>query len=166
MGPRHNTFLTIPLTLAVMVSISFSIPAGCHPSDDGYCFESISKISGIPAELLMAISYVESNHTPDAINFNKNGSVDYGHMQINSIWVSLVGNVYLELNDPCLCTTIGAYILSDCIGRYGYNTDAISCYNTGRPLKQLSGERKKAAQNYIKKVSKRYKLMKPEASDR
>ena len=159
----RKIFLTILLALAVVASVFFSLPEKAQASDDEYCFESVSKISGIPAELLMAISYVESNHKADAINFNNNGSVDYGHMQINSLWVSLVGEVYMQLNDPCFCTSIGAYVLSDCIGRHGFNTDAISCYNTGRPLHKLEGDRRKAAQSYINKVSKRYELLKSKA---
>jgi soluble lytic murein transglycosylase-like protein len=128
--------------------------------EDPYCFEQTSKQSGIPSALLQAISYVESNHNADAIHLNVNGSLDYGHMQINSIWISKLGETYLKLDDPCYCTKAGAWVLYGCIKRYGLNENAISCYNTGRALNNLSGQRRKDAERYVRKVKRQYVLIK------
>jgi hypothetical protein len=85
-------------------------------------------------------------------------------MQINSLWVSQLGETYLDLNDPCYCTQVGAYVLLGCINRHGYTADAISCYNTGRALDQLSGRKKIAAEKYVLNVLDRYKFITSGAS--
>lgn len=165
---RLKVFFTIALVFAATISVSVFLyvqPATptTNPSDP-YCFELTSKQSGIPAALLKAMSFVESRHKTDAINVNTDGSIDYGHMQINSLWVSQIGETFLDLNDPCFCTKVGAYVLLDCINRHGYNADAISCYNTGRALDQLSGSKKAAAEDYVKKVFDRYQTITPGVS--
>ena len=66
----------IILTLLLMPSI-----AGAA------CFEQAAQRYQVPVELLKAISTVESNGNPNAVNKNKNGSVDIGHMQINDWWL-------------------------------------------------------------------------------
>ncbi len=80
-------------------------------------------------------------------------------MQINSWWVLRIGENYLELEDPCYCTKVGAWILMDCVKSYGDNADAISCYNTGKSLKALDGDRQMAAKRYVKKVINRYNYL-------
>jgi soluble lytic murein transglycosylase-like protein len=143
--------------LFITVTILFLSTCTSGRSDDsGYCFDAAGERFGIQPELLEAISYVESRHTSDALNENKNGSLDYGHMQINSVWVSKIGKAYIALDDPCFCTEVGAWILSGCIERYGYNSNAISCYNSGKPLAKLSGKTKTAVKNYIRRVEERY----------
>lgn len=160
---RLKQWITIILVFVTVLSVSgFLYARSTTPTAspaDPYCFELTSEISGIPSALLQAVSYVESRHETDAVNFNRNGSVDYGHMQINSLWVSQIGETYLDLNDPCYCTKVGAWVLSGCINRYGYTADAISCYNTGRALDQLSGKKRAVAENYVKKVADRYELI-------
>ena len=131
--------------------------SNCQSNDDTYCFDSAGESYGIDSDLLKAISYVESRHEQNALHVNKNGSLDYGHMQINSLWVAELGQTYTALNDPCYCTKVAAWILADCIDRYGYNSDAISCYNSGRPLYRLTGETRKNVKTYVKRVEKRFK---------
>jgi soluble lytic murein transglycosylase-like protein len=127
---------------------------------DNYCFESAAESFGVDPEILQAISYVESRLMPSALNANTNGTVDYGHMQINSLWVSEIGLTYTLLDDPCFCTKVGAWILSGCIDKYGYNSNAISCYNSGRPLSKLSGKQRKKTEAYVRKVEKVFKILK------
>ena len=130
-----------------------------HSDETGYCFGAAGERFGIEPELLQAISYVESRHKSDALHENKNGSLDFGHMQINSLWISKIGKTYIALDDPCYCTKIGAWILSGCIERYGYNSDAISCYNSGKPLSKLSGKTKTSVEDYVARVEKRYQQL-------
>jgi soluble lytic murein transglycosylase-like protein len=144
------------LSLLILVCVT-----SCRAEEDGYCFDEAGKDFGISPRLLEAISWTESRHDPSAININANGSTDFGHMQINSLWVSVIGETYLELDDPCYCTTVGAYILSGCIDRYGYNSDALSCYNSGRPLAKLKGETRNRVITYVKRVEARYMQLKP-----
>ena len=95
-----------------------------------YCFDEAGKEYRISPVLLWAISKQESAFNPRAINRNKNGTYDYCHMQINSSWASIVGeSVWASLSDPCQCTMVGAYILSQCIRRYGNTWQAVGCYH-------------------------------------
>lgn len=112
----------------------------------------------IDSVLIESISWVESRHDPKALGHNPN-SVDYGHMQINSYWIEYLGEDYLDLDDPCYCTQIGTEILSDCINSYGYNRDALSCYNSGKPIYKLGPKVKERVLDYIRKVESRYNTL-------
>ncbi len=112
---------------------------------DPFCFEEAAMKYSINPKLLRAISLVESNHNNNAINWNKNGSYDYCHMQINSSWYKTIGHErWMSIANPCSCTMVGAEILKKCIDRYGYTWEAIGCYNA-------VSKNKRAA--YIRKVN-------------
>lgn len=117
-------------------------------------WESAGARYGISPDLLRAISWTESNYNQTAINRNTNGSIDKGHMQINSTWrrdIS-IGHGWDYLFNPEYCTNIGAWILAKCIHRYGHSWDAVACYNTGRGLGELEGEKLARALVYVNKV--------------
>jgi len=112
-----------------------------------YCFDEASRMYQISPEILKAIARVESNMKADAINFNKNGSFDYGVMQINSSWYYELGeDRWMALADPCVNVKTGAMILSRCFKKYGYNWRAIDCYNKGSKAQERS--------TYIMKIYK------------
>lgn len=103
---------------------------------NAFCFEEAGKIYNLPPVLLMSIAKQESNFKPNAVNINKNGSYDYGLMQINSSWASKLGKErWSELSDPCTNVKVGAWILRQCINDYGYGWKAIGCYNSRTPGK-------------------------------
>jgi len=56
-----------------------------------FCFEEAAEKYDLSADLLKAIARVESGFKPDAVNKNKDGSYDYGLMQINSRWYDILG---------------------------------------------------------------------------
>jgi soluble lytic murein transglycosylase-like protein len=128
---------------------------------EDFCYDSAGEHFGIPPALLQALSYVESRHDKDAVHRNENGTFDYGHMQINTIWVKQIGESYLALSDPCYCTYVGAWILSQCIEKHGYSYDALSCYRSGRALNALSGKTKEDVLGYIGRVKKRFDKLTP-----
>ena len=95
-----------------------------------FCYEEAGLEYNINPVLLHVISKTESNLNQMAINTNPNGTQDIGLMQINSSWVkSLNLDADLLLSDPCYNLKTGAEILSKCIEQYGYNWEAIGCYN-------------------------------------
>ncbi len=97
-----------------------------------YCFQEAASMYDVPADLLVAISSYESRNNPNAINWNKNGTYDFCHMQINSSWYQDLGpELWDSLDDPCQCSKVGAWILARCIQRHGYNWKAIGCYHAG-----------------------------------
>lgn len=95
-----------------------------------FCFEEAGNLYGISPLLLRAIAEVESGLNAVAINKNPDGSYDFGLMQINSFWAQVLGiKNWLLIGDPCNNVKVGAWILRQCIDRYGYNWEAVGCYN-------------------------------------
>lgn len=104
-----------------------------------FCYEEAGNRYGISPNLLHAISKAESSFNPVAINYNSNGSYDYGLMQINSSWeptLRKLGVPWDSLANPCTNVMIGAWVLSQCIQDYGYTWSAVGCYNSRTPNKR------------------------------
>lgn len=136
-------------------NILYLIPAWLLLS--GFCFEQAGTHYNISPVILGAISWVESNHTPGAIGKNRNGSLDCGHMQINTFWAETIGPDYryLKGSEPehaCYQTYVGAWILRQCIDRYGNTWDAVACYHAGHGFDRLHGQKKERALQYVNKV--------------
>lgn len=101
------------------------------------CFEEAGVEYSINPQILKAIAKVESNFKPRAVNWNKNGTYDFGIMQINSSWYYTLGKEWWNtLGDPCSNIKGGAKILSGCMKKYGYSWEAIGCYNSQTPSKR------------------------------
>lgn len=104
---------------------------------DSLCFDEAGAQYGINPQILRAIAKVESNFNPRAINWNTNGTYDFGVMQINSSWGYVLGKEWWStLGDPCANITAGARILASCMKKYGYTWEAIGCYNSQTPGKR------------------------------
>ncbi len=119
-------------------------------SADGnaFCFQEAAKMYSISPQLLWSIAMVESSLNPYAMNWNKNGTYDYGLMQINSWWRRILGESrWRYISDPCMNVKIGAWILAQCLQRYGYTWEAIGCYNASS---------KKKREEYARKVYSTY----------
>ncbi len=102
-----------------------------------YCFDEAGAQYGINPQILRAIAKVESNNNPRAVNWNTNGSYDFGVMQINSSWASTLGlERWSALGDPCTNIKTGAMILAACMEKYGYTWKAVGCYNSQTPIKR------------------------------
>lgn len=142
----------VALIIGIML-LAFT-PENCLASDQAQlCFNEAGYKYNIAPELLKAIAKVESHFTINAINTsNRNGSVDFCHMQVNSWWKSRLGENWEYLTDPCYCTMVGAWILRQCFDQYGNNWDAVACYNTGKSTQQANGTKKTIGQKYIGKV--------------
>ena len=115
------------------------------------CFEEAASRYQMPSALLKGISRGESGGNPNALNRNRDGSFDIGHMQINSRWLpklSLFGISRDQLWDPCTNTLVGAWILAQNIRREGYSWSAIGAYNA------TSAEKR---DRYARKVSEAMK---------
>ncbi len=108
--------------------------AALSGSSWGFCFEEAGEEYGISPEILYNIASVESSFNPAAVNVNANGSYDYGLMQINSSWAKTIGlKRWQSLSDPCTNVKTGAWILAQCLSRYGYTWQGIGCYNSRTP---------------------------------
>ena len=116
--------------LFILVALS---PAAAAPAEE-FCFQEAGEEYRIHPQILEAIARVESNFNPRAVNWNKNGTYDFGVMQINSSWYYTLGKEWwMTLGDPCSNIKGGAKILSGCMKKYGYSWEAIGCYNSQTP---------------------------------
>ncbi|QJU42329.1 transglycosylase SLT domain-containing protein [Serratia marcescens] len=99
------------------------------------CWSYASQKFGIEARLLASIAQVESGMNPEAIGKNKNGTIDVGIMQINSIHFPRLNRMGIDSNqlqkDPCLAVIVGASILSNMMQVYGYGWEAVGAFNAG-----------------------------------
>ena len=114
-----------------------------------FCFEEAGEKYGVSPQLLWAIAKTESHFNPTALNYNKNRSFDYGLMQINSSWYRELGHErWMRLDDACYNVQVGAWILSQCVQRYGYSWAAVGCYNG------ISDDRRAAYANRVYRTLK------------
>jgi len=98
-----------------------------------FCFQEAGRKYQISPWLLWSIAKVESGLDPSVINKNRNGTVDVGLMQVNSIWAEQLGKTWDHLDDPCTNVMAGAWILNQCVQDYGYTWKAVGCYHSRTP---------------------------------
>ncbi len=119
----------------VCIAMLLLIASVAHAEE--LCFDEAGAEYGINPQILRAIAKVESDYRPRAVNRNKNGTYDFGIMQINSSWYFTLGKEWWsKLGDPCSNIRGGAMILSGCMKKYGYTWEAIGCYNSQTPDKR------------------------------
>lgn len=118
-------------------------------------FTDASRVTGIPVQLLVAISRVESSHHPWALNLNGEAvyprsreeaekilgsapeNVDIGLMQVNfRIWGRRLALTKIQLLDPYLNTWAGAVILRHYLSQYPF-WEAIGRYHSGEKDRQI-----------------------------
>lgn len=86
---------------------------------------------GIDPKILKAIAQVESGENIRAKHINKNGTVDYGLMQINTYWVERLGLDTMKLlSDPYYSMFWSSYILRTCFDKYGFTVKGLGCYHS------------------------------------
>ncbi len=118
------------MKLITFITLSLFIPAMAS----AFCFEEAGNEYGVSPLLLWSIAKQESGMNPAAICRNGNGTYDYGLMQINSSWASVLGKkTWKKLGDPCTNVRTGAWILAQCVRRHGYNWRAVGCYHSNTP---------------------------------
>jgi len=126
---RRMAILRVSIILCVLLTLPSTARA--------YCFEEAGRQYGISPAILWTIAKEESNLNQAAVNLNKNGTYDFGLMQINSWWANILGpDTWSALGEPCYNVKVGAWILSRCIQEHGHTWEAIGCYHS-------RGERRK-----------------------
>lgn len=87
----------------------------------------------VPALVIVAVLYTESGYV-GAAKPNKNKTIDYGPMQINSFWLPYLkkyGYTIWDLQyDPCLNVNAGTWILAQEIAKDGGFWHGIGNYHS------------------------------------
>ncbi len=127
--------------VAVLISCTNVLPVhAAQPSAlIEQCLQQAAQFHQVAYPLLRAIAEQESGFSSAVSNTNKDGSVDYGLMQINSSWLpklSAWGITRQSLFDPCVNANVGAWILSQNFRRLGVNWTAVGAYNAASEAKR------------------------------
>ena len=117
------------------------------------CINQAAIAYHVPATLILSVLAVEGGAVGLA-SANKNGTVDYGPMQINSIWLSkirLYGYTQHQVQyDPCVNVKVGAWILSQNIANAATTWRGVGSYHSHTAILN---------QQYQTKVSEVYQLL-------
>lgn len=131
--------------LSLFLFLTLSLPTWAFY----HCFFDAGERYGVDPMLLVSIAKVESNFSPRAVNVNKNGTKDYGIMQINSHWVKKYTIPKEWLFEPCYNIHFGAMVLRRCMDQYEDIPRAVDCYN--------KGSKSKGHGEYVDRVFKSYR---------
>ncbi len=135
---------TLPRQVATTAPVT-SAPTDSHATLPS-CWDQAANLHRVNPHLLVAIADVESNHRPVALSRNRNGTLDIGIMQINSVWLPQLekyGITSRHLLDPCINVHVGAWILSRNMARFGETSwRAVGAYNATRDDLRLRYARK------------------------
>jgi soluble lytic murein transglycosylase-like protein len=138
-----------------LLSNTFSILASDTRDYGPLCFAEAAAEFNIDPLLLYSIAMAESKMKIDAINTNKDGTQDFGLMQINSSHLPRLRRAGITktilLSDPCVNIMAGAAILSDFKRLYnGDEWHAVGAYNAG--LRSNTAIKRKAYVNKVKEI--------------
>ena len=119
------------------------------------CWEEAGRQYGIDPLLLMAIGWKESRGWTGAVGPQlADGNRALGVMQINTIHLPVLAAYGIsreDLFDACTSQKIGAWVLANCIERFGQTWKAVGCYYTGPASKNIA-----AQTQYVSDVQRYY----------
>ena len=99
------------------------------------CWQLAASDFEIDAALLKALAWKESAGRPDAVGpVLADGNRAIGLMQINTVHLPALahfGITMRDLFDACTSVRVGAWVLADCVQRFGRTWKAVGCYYTG-----------------------------------
>lgn len=139
--------------LLLFVAFASAAHAG-QPRTMMDCFNEAGRTYKVPPMILQAIAWVESRYDRNAENYNTNGSIDMGVMQINSLWLEPLAEYGIEtrhLYNACFNINVAAWILRKQINEVGYNWQAVAHYHSRTPER---------GENYARKVARVYFALK------
>ena len=120
---------------AALAMLALLLPG---PASAGDCMARAALQAGVPTELILAMSYVETRWRQEAVNAaNGNGSEDVCMMQINSVHYPRLAALGVTrealLADRCVCLLVGGEILREMRAATGGSDiwSAVAAYNAG-----------------------------------
>jgi soluble lytic murein transglycosylase-like protein len=129
------------LLLSTLLAVTCMTAQACRAD----CFDAAAKYQKVNPKILRGIGVVESHDNPHAIGHNKNGSVDYGIMQINSIHLRELkkyGVRRSDLMNECKNIYTAAWLLHQKMNKYGNSWKAVGAYHSETPSERDAYARK------------------------
>ncbi len=104
------------------------------------CLLPAAQRHGVNPHILRAILHVESGMRPHVVSRNRNGSIDVGMAQINSIHfreLAQWGITPERLLDPCVATHVAAWHLKRGMLHHGNTWFGVAAYHSATPIHNL-----------------------------
>ena len=101
------------------------------------CLKPAAQRHGVNPHILRAILQVESGMRPHVVSRNRNGSIDVGMAQINSIHfreLAQWGITPERLLDPCVATHVAAWHLKRVMLLHGNTWFGVAAYHSTTPV--------------------------------
>lgn len=97
------------------------------------CINNAASTYHVPAALIISVLLTENGRVGSAVQ-NKNGSFDYGPMQVNTIWLNKLAEYGITRRDiqynPCVNVWVGTWILSQRVADARDLNYGIGSYNS------------------------------------
>lgn len=118
------------------------------------CINQAAVTYHVPATVILSVMKKEAGKNGDA-NKNKNGTFDYGVMQINSIWLPKIAAYGYKKNDlqynACKNVAVGAWIISQNMAEGKTVWASIANYHSRTPAHNIP-YKKSLYTNYTKLI--------------
>lgn len=111
-----------------------------QPTEVERCLAPAAQRHGVNPKILRAILQVESGMRASAVSYNRNGTMDVGMAQINSIHfpeLAQWGITPDRLLDPCVATHVAAWHLKRNLLRHGNTWFGVAAYHSTTPEHNL-----------------------------
>lgn len=122
---------TFTFTISILTSSSVTAQKVDCIVEAAQCFQ-------INPLVIKAIIWQESKNRQQAINRNKNSTIDVGIMQINTVHFKALKELGIDeallRENSCANVFSGAWVLKQSIERYGYTWDGIGNYHSKTPV--------------------------------
>lgn len=119
------------------------------------CWDQAAATYGMDPLLLKAIGWQESRGWSHAVGPRlPDNNRALGVMQINTVHLPTLkhsGIVRQDLFDACISQTLGAWVLADCMLKFGDTWRAVGCYYAGPNSKNFSKQA-----SYVQDVQRHY----------
>ncbi len=121
----------VPVTLLLFYSTVATAKNGDCIAEAAQCFQ-------INPLIIKAIIWHESKNKPQALNKNKNKTIDVGIMQINTVHFKALKTLGIDetllRENSCANVFSGTWVLKQSIERYGYTWSGIGNYHSKTPV--------------------------------
>ncbi|AHM72774.1 lytic transglycosylase domain-containing protein [Yersinia hibernica] len=128
---KIKSFTPIAITLSMLLSPFVAAQKVDCIAEAAQCFQ-------INPLVIKAIIWQESKNRQQAINRNKNSTVDVGIMQINTVHFAALKALGIDETllheNSCANVFSGTWVLKQNIERYGYTWDGIGNYHSKTPV--------------------------------
>ncbi len=123
------------LALAWPCMAAAAAPVAPAPPD---CVHLAAAHQGVHPDILRAIGWHESRLRPEALARNRNGTLDIGAFQINSIHLARLAPFGIDaqaLRDGCVSAQVAAWHYRQQVDRYGHSWRAVGAYHSHTPAR-------------------------------